>query len=112
SLLGVAAAFARPRHHHGIGNEAGIGADGALDGVGGLGIVLQILLGVFAALADALAVIGEPRAGFLDHAGLDAEIEQFAALRNAFAIHDVELDHLERRRHLVLHHLHPGLVAD
>ena len=30
----------------------------------------------------------------------------------ALAVHDVELDDLERRRDLVLDHLHPGLVAD
>ena len=73
---------------------------------------LQEGLGVLAALADALAVIGIPGAGFLDHAGLDAKIDQFAGLRDALAIHDVEFDLLERRRHLVLDHLHAGLVAD
>jgi hypothetical protein len=44
--------------------------------------------------------------------GLDAEIDQFAGLGDALAIHDVELDLLEGRRHLVLDHLDPGLVAD
>jgi hypothetical protein len=38
------------------------------------------LLGVLAALADALAVIGIPGAGFLDHVGFDAEVDQFADL--------------------------------
>src|SRR5262249_19646603 len=71
----------------------------------------QELLGILAALADALAVIREPRAGFLDDPGLDAEIDQLAALRDAFAIHDVEFDLLEGRRHLVLHHLDPRLVS-
>ena len=33
-------------------------------------------------------------------------------LRHAFAVHDVELDLLERRRELVLDHLDAGLVAD
>ncbi len=54
-------------------------------------------LGVLAALADALAVIGEPGARFLDDAGLDAQIDQFAGLGDAHAIHDVELDLLEGR---------------
>src|SRR6185437_7699629 len=58
------------------------------------------------------AVIGEPGAGFLHHAGLDAEVDELATLRHALAIHDVELDHLERRRHLVLDHLDARLVAD
>src|SRR5690242_9841436 len=82
-LLG--GSLAAPRGHHRIGDEAGIGADRALDRIGDFGIVLEILLGVLAALADALAVIGEPGAGFLDHAGLDTEIDEFAALGDAFA---------------------------
>src|SRR4051812_15254314 len=75
-------------------------------------MLAQVSLGVLAALADALAVIGEPRARLLDHAGLVAEIDQLAGLADAFAVHDVELDDLERRRDLVLDHLDPGLVAD
>src|SRR6185436_13918227 len=69
-------------------------------------------LGILASLADALAAIGKPGTGFLDDAGRHAEIEQFAGLRYAFAIHDVEFDLLERRRHLVLDDLNAGLVAD
>src|SRR5262249_30203066 len=64
------------------------------------------------ALADALAVVGEPGARLFDHARLDAEIDQLAALRHAFAVHDIELDLLERRSELVLDHLDAGLVAD
>ena len=76
------------------------------------GFALQEGLGVLAALAEALAVVGEPGAGLFDDAGLDAEIDQFADLGNALAIHDVELDLLERRRDLVLDDLDAGLVAD
>ena len=75
-------------------------------------MLAQIALGIFAALADALALIGKPRARFLDDPCLNTEIDQFAALGDAFAIHDVEIDDLERRRHLVLDDLDPGLVAD
>src|SRR5438094_4110596 len=75
-------------------------------------VMLQIGFGVLAALADALASIRESCAGFFDDAGLDAEIDQFAAFRDALAVHDVEIDDLERRRHLVLDELDPGLVAD
>src|SRR5262249_17818480 len=64
------------------------------------------------ALSDALAVIGEPGARFLDHARFHAEIDELAALRHAFSVHDVELDLLERRRGLFLDHLDAGLVAD
>ena len=63
-------------------------------------------------LADALAVIGEPGARLLDHAGLDPEIDELAGLGDARPIHDVELDLLERRSKLVLHHFDAGLVAD
>src|SRR5207253_6834775 len=68
-------------------------------------------LGVLAALAETLAVIGEPGAGFFHDAGLDAEIEDLAHLGDALAIHDVEFDLLEWRRQLVLHHFDAGLVA-
>ncbi len=43
---------------------------------------------------------------------LDAEIDQLADLGDALAVHDVELDLLERRRDLVLDDLDAGLVAD
>src|SRR5581483_612569 len=77
-----------------------------------LRVLLEIGLGILAALADALAVEGEPGAGLLDDPGLDPEIDEFAGLGDALAIHDVELDLLEGRRHLVLDHLYPRLVAD
>ena len=54
--------------------------DRGLDLAGDVGIALEEGLGVLAALADALAVVGEPGAGFLDHAGLDAEVDELAHL--------------------------------
>src|SRR5712691_5811498 len=98
--------------HHRVGDETGIAADRALDQLADLDMLLQIEFGVFAALADPLAIIGEPRPRFLDDAGLDAEVDQLAALGNSLAVHDVEIDDLERRRHLVLDDLDAGLVAD
>ena len=74
-----------------FGDESGILADGGFDFPGDVRIVFQESLGVLAALADALAVVGVPGAGFFDDAGC-AEIDQFALLRDAFAIEDVELD--------------------
>src|SRR3546814_21105089 len=65
-------------------------------------IFLEELLGSLAALADPRAVVGDPRAGFLDHIGLDAEVDQLAGLGDALAVHDVEIDHLDRGRHLVI----------
>src|SRR5262249_15868789 len=93
-------------------DKACILADRPLDSLGRLGVLLQIGLGVLPALADALRIEGEPRAGLLDDTGLDHEIDQLAGLGDALPIHNVELDGLERRRHLVLHHLDAGLVAD
>src|SRR5258708_6995941 len=95
-----------------LGDQAGVLADRHLDLRGHVGIGLQERLGVLAALAEPLAVIGEPGAGFFDDAGLDAEVEDFAHLGDALAVHDVELDLLERRRQLVLHHLDAGGIAD
>src|SRR5919201_6815976 len=95
-----------------LGDEAGILPDRGLDLGGDVRVGLEEGLGVLAALADALAVIGEPGARLFDHARLDPEIDQLAALRHALAVHDVELDLLERRRELVLDDLDASLVAD
>jgi hypothetical protein len=44
----------------GRGHQPGVGADRRLDGIGHVGILAQECLGIFPALADALATIGEP----------------------------------------------------
>src|SRR6202011_4974379 len=80
------------------GQDAGVLADFLLDRLGDFGMFLEVGLGVLAALADALAVVGVPGARFLDDAGLVAEVDQLAGLGDALAVHDVELDDLERRR--------------
>src|SRR5215813_2674697 len=95
-----------------LGDQAGVLADRGLDLVADVRVALEEILRVLATLADALAVVGEPGARLLDHAGLDAEVDDLAHLGDALAVHDVELDLLERRRQLVLHHLDAGLVAD
>ena len=56
--------------------------------------------------------IREERARLPDDPQLDAEVEQAALFRDALVVHDVELGHAERRRHLVLDHLDLGPVAD
>ena len=56
-----------------------------LDLLGDVGIFAQEGLGVLAALAEALAVIGEPGAGLLDDAVLDAVVEQFTRLGDTLA---------------------------
>src|SRR5882762_8808921 len=88
-LLGFLAAV-----HQGVGDDAGVGPHLLLDGRGDLGMLPEVRFGVLAALADALAVVGVPRARLLDDAGLLAEVDQLAGLADAFAVHDVELDDL------------------
>src|SRR6202161_3528039 len=95
-----------------FGDDAGILPDRHFDFCRDVGIGFEERFGVLAALTDALAVIRKPGAGFFHDAGLDAEIDQFAELGNAFAVHDVELDLLERRSELIFDDFDPGLIAD
>ena len=68
--------------------------------------------GVLATLADSLALVGKPRARLLDHTGLNAEIDQFAAFRDAFAVHDVKVDNFKWRCHFIFYNLNTSLVAN
>src|SRR5438093_1090434 len=72
----------------------------------------QEVAGVLAALADAIAAESVPGAGLLDDALLGRDVDQLSLLGDAGAVQDVELRLAERRRHLVLHHLHLGAAAD
>ena len=71
----------------------------------------QEVLGVLPPLTDARAIIAEPGPGLFHQTGFDTKIDDFTHLGNALAIHDVELNLLERWGHLVLHHLHARGVA-
>src|ERR1043165_5108806 len=102
----------RLARHDLLGDEAGVAPDRGLDLLRDIGIVLQERLRALAPLPDALAVIGEPGAGFFHDTRLDSEIDDLAHLGDTLAVHDGELDLLERRRELVLDHLDAGLVAD
>src|SRR2546421_1144494 len=73
---------------------------------------LEEVARVLAALPDALSAIAEPGAALLDDVVLHRQIEQVSLAGDALAIEDVELDLAERRRHLVLHHLPAGAIAD
>src|SRR5581483_8118282 len=75
-------------------------------------ILAQELLGVFPALADALAFVAVPGAALLDQVVLHSQVDQIAFPGNAFAIDDVELSFAERRSHLVLDDLDLGAIAD
>src|SRR5439155_19734406 len=76
------------------------------------GVLAQVRLPVVAALAEPLLTVREERAGLLDDVVLEPEVEDAALGRDALAVLDVELRLAERRRHLVLHDLHPDPVAD
>src|SRR5258707_1159391 len=75
-------------------------------------MLTQELLGILPSLTNPLARIAEPRACFLDHTGLNAEIEQFAGAADTLAVYNIEFDLAERGRHLVLDHFDPGLIAN
>ena len=63
-------------------------------------------------LTELFALVGEPGAGLLHDAEVDADVEQGTFAADSLAVHDVELGLPERRGDLVLHDLHPGAVAD
>src|SRR5687768_12887526 len=87
-------------------------ADLALDLVGDGGVLAQELAAVVLALADLLALVGVPGAGFFHDAMVHAHLDDLALARDALVVEDVEVGDLEGRSDLVLHHLHAGLVAD
>src|SRR5438477_6978363 len=75
-------------------------------------LILQSLLCVLATLAEPLALIREPRTTLFNYAIVRREIEQVAFLRNAFAVHDVELGLAERRRDFIFRDFHLRTIAD
>ena len=75
-------------------------------------VFLQETLDVLAALAEALPAVGEPRPALLDDLVLDGNVDEVALAGHPLAVHDVELGLAEGRRHLVLHDLDAGAVAD
>src|SRR4051795_5264879 len=77
-----------------------------LDLVGEVGVVAQERPRVLLALAELVGLVGVPSTGLANDALLDTEVDEAALAADAVAPHDVELRLLERRRDLVLHHLH------
>src|SRR6266576_1431758 len=67
---------------------------------------------VLPALAESLVLEAEVRAGLLDDLPLDCGVENRALPGDPGAVDDVELGLLERRRDLVLDHLHAHAVAE
>src|SRR5918994_6790748 len=92
--------------------DAELGLDLLLDLAGELGVVAEEVAGVLAALAELVAVVGEPGPRLLDEADVHTDIEQAPLLGDPLAVDDVELGRAERRGQLVLDYLGPGPVAD
>src|SRR5437763_8654460 len=86
----------------GVAREPELATHTIFDRLRDVGILFQELLRVFAALAEALAAVREPRAAFLDNPFVDADVDEIAVLRDAFAVHHVELGFAEWGRDLVL----------
>jgi hypothetical protein len=73
---------------------------------------LEELAGVFAALAHALAAEADPRAALFQDAAVDAEIDEVAFARNAFAVNNVELGFAEGRGDFIFHNFGASARAD
>src|ERR1022692_3648795 len=97
---------------HGPAGDADLFEDCLGDLFRELGLFPERLLGRVAALADELALVGDPSPLLLENPVLEAEVEEGAGRRDALVVHDVELDLREGRGDLVLHHLDLGAVAD
>src|SRR5690348_10893647 len=75
-------------------------------------MLLERLGRLVAARPEPLARDREPGAALLDEAALAGEIDELVRARDSDAVEDVELGLAERRRELVLHHLHARARAD
>src|SRR6185295_15731082 len=89
-----------------------LAADAIFDRLCDIRVFFQELLRVFAALAEALTAVGEPRAGLFDDSFVDADVDEVAHLRDTLAVHHVELRLAEGRGDLVLHDLDARAPAD
>src|SRR4051812_10886855 len=74
-------------------------------------VLLQVGAHVVLALADAVALVGVPRARLLDDVVGARDVDDLTLPRDAQAVHDLELGLAEWRGNLVLHHLHAGEIA-
>src|SRR5438105_4787615 len=70
---------------------------------GDVGIFFQEVAGILAALANTLALVAEPGAGFFYNIVQRANVEQVAHARDTLAVHNVELSLAEGRGGLVLY---------
>ena len=81
------------------------------NGVGGVGVVDEILLGGLATLAQAHILPAEPGTALLDDARLDTHVDEFALAADATAVDDVKLGLAEGWGDLVLDDLDTRLCT-
>ena len=87
----------------GIRQQTELFAQFVFDLAANVGVFLQENPRIFAALAEAFVLVRNPGAGFFEQAFGDAEINQIAFARDAFAVDDVEFGFAERRGDFVLY---------
>src|SRR5258708_37231318 len=68
-----------------------LGADGQLNLLGKLAVLLEEILGLLAALAQAGLIVREERAALGNDLEGGAGVDQVAHLLDAFVVHDIEL---------------------
>src|SRR5262249_13760927 len=86
------------------GRQAALLQDSAANLIGQRRVVSQVLLCIFASLAQPPVAVAEPGAALLDYLVFQAQIQQVALAANAPVVHQVELRLFEWRRHLVFHY--------
>ena len=75
-------------------------------------MLADIILDIVSALTEAVLVIREPRAALMDNIIFDGEVEYFADLGYALAVHDIELSLFEGRSNFILDYLSPCARTD
>src|ERR1700730_285404 len=75
-------------------------------------VLPQQYAGILTALPKPLTLVGNPRAGFLEHVLRYAQVEQIAFAPDALAVDDVELCLAERRGYFVLYNFCARARAD
>src|SRR5208282_534164 len=92
-LVGVGRSLLRVLRR--LRDEAESLAQLVFDLVADVGMFLKEETRIFAALPEALTLVGNPSAGFLEDILGHAEIDQVALFRDAFTVDDVELSFAE-----------------
>ena len=87
------------------------GADFGFNIIGHSGVFTQISFRIFSTLADAFVAVAIPAALFFHDTVFDTQIHQLNHLRDAFAIHDVNVNLLEGRCYFIFPDLHARRIS-